>query len=434
MAKLNRILLICIAVLAVAVAVLSFLLSQRRKEFRDRADKLAVTVSSMVESLDKDSQTNAADAVNFKPADPESGTPESGTLGWKAYHEAKGEDGAYQEFSDRLGKAEKLAEDIVTQRNLLADQLAQVGVSLGMPEDQVDPAALKNAADAEVYTNAAEGVSSWAAAVAKRDAAMIQAVVTASRSIGHPIDEQSLKERPAKTDADGNKTLGDFDNSAIAAFAKNVVNLNSRCADYANALAGAVTTISKFSWETDPNALKDEARYSAALTRMANDFSQINERLGQLEQVKQQLAQKQVELDNKVQELQAIREERDKFQDEAANLALQNKRYQDMLGILPNEGANVARGDLDPNLEGRVLEVNADWNYVVLDLGRKKIRENVQLLVARDGRFVAKLRVSKVLRNISIAEVLSEPRMVGDIRKSDRVILPRQQGPSAATN
>ncbi|NOY80094.1 MAG: hypothetical protein GXP31_03720 [Kiritimatiellaeota bacterium] len=428
MAKLNRILLICIAVLAVAVAVLSVLLSQRRKEFRDRADKLALTVSSMVESLDKDSQTNAADAVNFKPADPESGTPESGTLGWKAYHDAKGEDGTYQEFSDRLGKAEKLAEDIVTQRNLLADQLAQVGVSLGMPEDQVDPAGLKNAADTEVYTNTAEGVSSWAAAVAKRDAAMIQAVVTASRSIGHPIDEQSLKERPAKTDADGNKTLGDFDNSAVAAFAKNVVDLNSRCTDYANALAGAVSTISKFSWETDPGALKDEARYSAALTRMANDFSQINERLGQLEQVKQQLAQKQVELDNKVQELQTIRDERDKFQDKAVNLALENKRLKDMLGI--TQGTTVTQGELDPNLEGKVLEVNPDWNYVVLNLGRKKVHENVQLLVARDGRFVAKLRVSKVLRNISIAEVLSEPRMVGDIRKSDRVILPRQQGSS----
>jgi len=387
---------------------------------------MAVTLSKVVDSLDTDSQTNVGEAVNFKPADPESGTPESGTLGWKAYHDAKGEDGSYQAFSDTLGKAEKLAEDIVTQRNLLADQLAAIGTSLGIPEGQVDPAAIKNAADAEVYTKAAEGIGGWAAATAKRDAAVIQALVTASRTIGHPIDEQALKQRPTQTDPDGNKTLGDFDCSAVDGFAKGVVNLNSRCTDYAKTLAAAIATITKFSWETDPAAITDESRYSVALTRMSNDFSQINEELGKLAQVKQQLAQKQADLEAKIRELKVAQSARDDVKDSVVDLKAKNERLRKMLGMGP-QGTPIAGGDVDPNLEGQVLEVNPDWNYVILNLGRKKIHENVQMLVARDGRFVAKLRVSKVLRNISIAEVMTEPRMTGEIHKSDQVILPRQQ-------
>ena len=142
MATLNRILSILILILAIGAAVLSYFLFERRNQFRERADELATTVAEMVDSLDRDSQTNVSSAITFTPGDPATGAEETGTLGWQAYQEAAA-DGDPAEFDQNLNKARELADVLNEQRNRLAEKLAQVGAELEMPQEQVDPAQLK---------------------------------------------------------------------------------------------------------------------------------------------------------------------------------------------------------------------------------------------------------------------------------------------------
>jgi len=76
-----------------------------------------------------------------------------------------------------------------------------------------------------------------------------------------------------------------------------------------------------------------------------------------------------------------------------------------------NELARYIVGDivppLPPDLTGKVLVVDPKWDFVVLDVGRAQgAVEYGQLLVSRDGRLVAKVRIRSVDGDRSIANVM----------------------------
>jgi len=157
MAALNRFLIGLIAVLAIAAAVLSYLLFERRTEFRDRAGTLATTVVDMTRALDAESGTNVAKKVRFSAADKAAGVPESGELSWAEYHQDK--PSGYQNFARNLKLTTDLAKSINEQRNFLAESIAQLGFDLEMPVDELNADDLKRADAPEVYARAAKQVS-----------------------------------------------------------------------------------------------------------------------------------------------------------------------------------------------------------------------------------------------------------------------------------
>jgi hypothetical protein len=69
------------------------------------------------------------------------------------------------------------------------------------------------------------------------------------------------------------------------------------------------------------------------------------------------------------------------------------------------------REDIDrpmiPGIRGKVLVVDEKWKFVVLSVGRKdNVVEDGVLLVSRDGRLVAKVKVKRVQENRCIANVM----------------------------
>lgn len=86
------------------------------------------------------------------------------------------------------------------------------------------------------------------------------------------------------------------------------------------------------------------------------------------------------------------------------------------------EGDKDAKPTLPAGLKGKVLAVNPQWDFVVLDIGGNAgLVERGELLVNREGKLVAKLRVTSVEGNRSIANVLPEWR-VSDVREGDVVM------------
>ena len=83
-------------------------------------------------------------------------------------------------------------------------------------------------------------------------------------------------------------------------------------------------------------------------------------------------------------------------------------------------------------LQGRILAVNAGWNFVVLSVGDKQgVSVNAPLLVVRGNQPIAKLRITSVEPSTSIADVLpgSVPRGIS-VQPGDTVIF---QGRTSAT-
>lgn len=79
-----------------------------------------------------------------------------------------------------------------------------------------------------------------------------------------------------------------------------------------------------------------------------------------------------------------------------------------------------------PGLEGKVLAVNPNWNFVVLNIGdRQGVVNNSNLIIKRGGALIGRLRVTSVEPSTSIADILSGSVPKGAfVQPGDEVIFP----------
>jgi cell shape-determining protein MreC len=145
-------------------------------------------------------------------------------------------------------------------------------------------------------------------------------------------------------------------------------------------------------------------------------------------------------------ELARVREERDQLRAELSAWAAlrinpeQVKALQDLMAKLQAENRFLVHQNSDlevklsryvgpekevkmpVELSGRVLNVDSKYGFVVLNIGGNQgVAKDGKLLVSRDGRLVAKVRVTSVNPNSSIADVVSEWKLAS-VLEGDRVL------------
>ncbi len=160
------------------------------------------------------------------------------------------------------------------------------------------------------------------------------------------------------------------------------------------------TTIELDTTKTELEGKKQEV---VALTEKVDavnaELAQCNGTVTQLEQDKAGLQTQIEECNNKI--VKAEEDMRD-CQDEKATL---DKIIKDMEAEL---GGDKIRG-IPPGLSGKILVVNPDWNFVVLDIGSDSgLVQNAEMLVHRGEKLVGKVRISSVQKNLSVAEIIND--------------------------
>jgi hypothetical protein len=96
-----------------------------------------------------------------------------------------------------------------------------------------------------------------------------------------------------------------------------------------------------------------------------------------------------------------------------------HQRVSDELAVYkhPNEPVR-----LSPHIHGRILAADPKWNFVVLNIGDDhELKEHGELLVNRNGKLVAKVRVTSVQKDRSIANVVPG-WSIGEVLEGDHVI------------
>ena len=93
---------------------------------------------------------------------------------------------------------------------------------------------------------------------------------------------------------------------------------------------------------------------------------------------------------------------------------------------LEQENARRLAGLNKPGLEGKVLAVNPNWSFVVLNIGDKQgVVAGSSLIVKRGNSMVAKLRVTSVEPSTSIADIQAGTAAKGNtVQPGDVVIFP----------
>src|SRR3989442_1284887 len=95
------------------------------------------------------------------------------------------------------------------------------------------------------------------------------------------------------------------------------------------------------------------------------------------------------------------------------------KKTENELAIYTNTEKPV---ELPANLKGKGLEADPKWNFVVLNVGEDNgVLKYGELLVNRNGRLVAKVRVSNVEKDRSVANVVPGWQL-GELMEGDLVI------------
>lgn len=130
----------------------------------------------------------------------------------------------------------------------------------------------------------------------------------------------------------------------------------------------------------------------------------------QPEQIKEVLAQ-----------LKQAQKERDDSVQKAKNLQGELVKAQNELAIYRDPDYSVP---LPEGLKGKILVVDPKWDFVIVDVGQEQgVLERGQMLVSRNGKLVAKVRIRTVDRDRSIANVVQGWKL-SDIVEGDLVVVP----------
>ncbi len=363
---------------------------------------MAVTIQTISKTLDADSGTNVASTV----------TPEA------TNHEN------YDKLESLMSKPVDQAKRFVIQRNDLADLVIKSGRAASMT-NAPDKSALTNI---ETYAQAGEGIVRYITDVKRRYDDTVNMLVNTSRKTRSPLDASDLKGSNYKTE------YAKFDNqfSAMLTRIDSANNGYKRIAQLANVSLG--------SGDLDDNRLstttnKIYSAVSSIKTDLASANSTIRNRdqtIGSLERTikdkDKEIADGNIQINKLEEEIKTLRQ-----------VLLAGGVQLDV--PLWKNGSKEARRAL----QGRVIEVDDHYGFVVLDVGSRttvvqhlgskqsevnpEIGNNTEFIVVRDldkddSKYIGRVKLFKVSDHNAYARLLNGNPDKEKVRPGDYVFLP----------
>ena len=165
---------------------------------------------------------------------------------------------------------------------------------------------------------------------------------------------------------------------------------------------------------TRADLAKTRDELAATKTELAAAQNKITELTDSLEKMEVELAEEKNKVDQLEQDKASLQIQIDDLNSQIVKSEEEMPHLQDQVATLEKiiKEMEIERGGkklLPPGLTGKVLAVNPDWNFVVLDIGSDVgVVPSAELIIHRDDKLVGKVRVSSVQKNMSIAEVVSD--------------------------
>ena len=402
---LNRVLNILLLIFAIASLVFGYLLFERRKGLRIRGEKLADAIFEVTKALDENSGTKLQDSVHRKDFETADGKNISGgTLGWAYFHESHdSQSGTYPNFDKILEQVNNQTQDLRSQRDALASTLAEIATLFEQKE--IDVSTFQ---DVTKFDQAQNNLLEDLRKAHKHNDAFISKIEELSKKIGVPINRADLYD-PDK-----------FEEPLIQ-LGMEVTQLRERMVNFIDTLSQSVTRIDTHDFETDPAMLDDPTEYAGQLTTLLNDFASINDKLKDYEQYKVEFIEAKDTLEKTRAALESSHDNLAALENKLATLEAENASVNARYNRLVGDTTKTEDPKLQ-KLEGKILDVDYDWNYVVLDLGTNdNLPENLEMTVAREQEYICKVLVTKVYKDYAVAEILPKLKE-GNVIEGDRVI------------
>lgn len=186
--------------------------------------------------------------------------------------------------------------------------------------------------------------------------------------------------------------------------------------------------------DTKKKLVNAEAKSSDLESKLASKDGQLKKTKSELASAKSSLASVEKELkgmkdvlkgrpvekvvadlEQRSEDLEVLRAEKKVVEDAMAKLERENQRLQ---GLETRRKEQVA----PLGLSGRVVAINKDWNFVVLDVGKNdELVEGIPLTVYRGDELVGKIKTVSVEDKTAVADILPEWTQ-GEIQIGDKVL------------
>jgi len=396
----NIILSILILLLAIASAVFSYFLFEKREQMVKGWDKMAVTVNQASAELDKGSGTNIAKLLS----------PEL------LSHER------YSELDKNLAQLTQQAQKIVQQRDDLGSTIKKIATVTEMKN-------IPNSDDftkMDAYAAAKKNVLDWVGETKERQDGIIKQICDTASKLDVSITADALR-------------TPEYSGEMRKLDAK-IATVKSRISSYNDSFSQMAQIFGSSSPDLSDNAYSGSIRsITDAAQKMKDDLSSAK---SSLESTKNQLASLQSTIKGKDSSIQNLQKDIKGRDDQIAKLKMiisPNTPFKDDFKLW-TEGSPEAR----MAVQGKIIDINRKYGFVVVDLGSNtkveqaignkvnpvnpKITSNIDMVVARglegdNTQYVGRIKIIKVHDNCSIANVI--PGSTGDreVKIGDTVYL-----------
>ncbi|UDQ97129.1 hypothetical protein AAEX28_08785 [Lentisphaerota bacterium WC36G] len=393
MGTFNKIVISLVAVLAIATAVISYFLFEKREQYVKGSEKTANAIGSVVKILDSKSGTKKSSSVN---AD--------------SLHHTK-----YSELEGNLKQFEDQVKKYAAQRDALANTVATLSKDLQLSSKYKTSSFQK----IKSYEKYVKSVKKAGSDTLKRNKDVYAELVNTSKSLGYgSVSVNNLQSKNYKSTlsqivstAKNVKDRQDSYGNSIVTISENIglQNIGLMQSDYKSVLGKVESKVREL--------YLTQQRTKEQLTTKIQQYGELSKLHADLKGVNEAYAIKIEDLQNQVNNLLNIK----------------------------SDGTGIVWVPGSPNVlqraKGKIIDVNKKWNYVVIDIGydttvvqsingkphrlATMLKEGYSLVVARDmvkdpkNAFVGKINLTKVDPYCSIADI--DPDTIKDIKVGDTV-------------
>lgn len=412
MSKNGKIIAVVALVLSLAVAASAFLTWKQSKAHAKRYQELAGAVVGTAQTLD--SGSGAAGQLSFSINDK---GKESGSLGWEA---TKGEEG---KTSSAAAPLNTLAGNVIAQREgIVEDLISKVATPLECPEDKMPNAEMLNS-----LNDYAEGLNAFGGYINDRVARDNKVKTNLNQVL------RTLNVRGSYTGTvNAGGEFSSSDRQVFADAAKNLGSLKSNYALLAQTMRDLSSTlnaaqVSGVQWKS-PAAAGSIGGTGLTESETAGNQNAIEQFKADFATLKKQLAR----IDDLENDKLDLQEEKKELSQKIASLENDLEEAQKVLGSFFARGLSLSKveartvhpeslNDIQANLSGAVLKVDAKYGYIVINLTEFDVLPELRMAVYRNGKYIGLLKVMTTTTFNSLATV--EDGKIEDFQPGDSVVI-----------
>lgn len=283
MSQLNHVLVALILLLLAGNAGGVYFIIQSQEKRKERADKLAETVSEVNRILEGTVGTTASVNVSFGPAI--GASPAQGSLSREAYvTERDSTKAGTPQFDAQLAHVVKNAESVCAQSKLLADKLNRTATLLGIDMNRAQQNPGGYVAHTRRLAALADAIAEQARAVAERDELMLDSLLKIAEAVDFTMDEELFGKREKRLDQGGVLVLGAFGvKPQLTYLERCVARQSDRSAAFESFLAKQLpNTLSEYAWRCNFEKREWRKMPKVALRELTADIRAVNLKLREL--------------------------------------------------------------------------------------------------------------------------------------------------------